>query len=108
MPKPDPNASDWSDLDLLTVSEATERLDEEIAAVHASIEALSSAGTGGGARPAEVQQADPAAGALLAEARHRLELLERARVRAAKPSVAITPGRVRTRAEIDATPGPPD
>lgn len=28
---PDPNASDWSDLDLLTVSEAVGRLDAEIA-----------------------------------------------------------------------------
>ena len=27
---PDPNASDWSDLDLLTVSEAVSRLDAEI------------------------------------------------------------------------------
>jgi hypothetical protein len=101
MPKPDPNASDWSDLDLLTVSEATERLDEEMAAVRASIEAL-------GAAPATGPDADPAAGARLAEARHRLVLLERARVRAAKPSVVITPGRVRTLAEVAATPGPPD
>jgi hypothetical protein len=93
MPKPDPNASDWSDLDLLTVSEATERLDEELAAVRASIEALTGVGS---------------AAARLAEARRRLVLLERARVRAAKPSVVIIPGRVRTRTEVAATPGPPD
>ena len=93
MPKPDPNASDWSDLDLLTVSEATERLDEELAAVRASIEALS---------------ADPARATELPEARHRLVLLERARVRAAQPSVVITPGRVRSLAEVAAIPGPPD
>jgi len=96
MPKPDPNASDWSDLDLLTVSEATERLDEELSVVRASIEALSGVGT------------DPGAAARLAEARQRLVLLERARVRAAKPSVVITPGRVRTLVEVATTPGPPD
>ncbi|HWN36335.1 MAG TPA: hypothetical protein VNP03_26515 [Pseudonocardia sp.] len=93
MPKPDPNASDWSDLDLLTVSEATERLDAELAAVRAEIDTLAE---------------DPALDTELAKARHRLVLLERARIRAAMPSVMITPGRVRTLAEVAATPGPPD
>ncbi|MDT7633207.1 MAG: hypothetical protein QOI50_5137, partial [Pseudonocardiales bacterium] len=40
MPTPDPTADDWSDLDLLTVSEATERLDVEIDAVGGEIAAL--------------------------------------------------------------------
>ena len=40
MGKPDPDASDWSDLDLLTVDEATERLDEEIATIAASLDDL--------------------------------------------------------------------
>lgn len=35
MPKPNPDADDWSDLDLLTIDEATERLDGEIAALSA-------------------------------------------------------------------------
>lgn len=33
----DPNASDWSDLDLLTLSEVKERLTEEIAVVEREI-----------------------------------------------------------------------
>jgi predicted nucleotidyltransferase len=93
MPKPDPNASDWSDLDLLTVSEATERLDEEVAAVRAEVDALAE---------------DPARATELTKAQHRLVLLERARIRAAKTSVVITPGRVRSLAEVAETPGPPD
>ncbi len=40
MGKPDPNTSDWSDLDLLTVDEATERLDAEIAALTGQLGAL--------------------------------------------------------------------
>jgi hypothetical protein len=36
----DPNASDWSDLDLLTTAEVTERLVAEIASVEAEIAAL--------------------------------------------------------------------
>ena len=94
MARPDPHASDWSDLDLLTVSEATERLDEEIAAMRREIGELGSA-----ARPAEAR---------LAAARHRLTLLEGARERAHTPKVTVTPGRVRTRTEVEATPGPPD
>jgi hypothetical protein len=90
MPAPDPDASDWSDLDLLTVSEATERLDEEIASVHREIATLT------------------ADSPLLGPARRRLELLHRARDRASSGSVVVTPGRVRTRAEVEATPGPPD
>jgi hypothetical protein len=39
----DPNASDWSDLDLLTTAEATERLVAEIASVEAEIAALEDA-----------------------------------------------------------------
>ncbi len=39
MGKPDPNASDWSDLDLLTIDEAIERLDAEIAAITATLAA---------------------------------------------------------------------
>ena len=35
----DPNASDWSDLDLLTTVEVTERLVAEIASVEAEIAA---------------------------------------------------------------------
>ena len=94
MPKPDPNASDWTDLDLLTVSEATERLDEELAAVRAEIAALTAA-------------PHPDRGQLVA-AEQRLALLARARVRAARPSVVVAAGRVRSRAEVAATPGPPD
>jgi hypothetical protein len=78
MPKPDPNASDWTDLDLLTVSEATERLDEELAAVRAEIAALTAA-------------PHPNRGQLIA-AEQRL----------------VATGRVRSRAEVAATPGPPD
>jgi hypothetical protein len=33
MAQPDPNASDWSDLDLLTVDEAADRLTAEIAVI---------------------------------------------------------------------------
>ena len=94
MPKPDPNASDWSDLDLLTVSEATERLDEELTAVRAEIAALTAA-------------PHPNRGELAA-AEQRLALLGRARVRAARPSVLVATDRVRSRAEVAATPGPPD
>jgi hypothetical protein len=35
----DPNASDWSDLDLLTVAEARERLSDEIASLKAKLAA---------------------------------------------------------------------
>lgn len=37
---PDPNASDWSDLDLLTVSEAVGRLDAEIADLRGRLGAM--------------------------------------------------------------------
>lgn len=40
MPRPDPNASDWSDLDLLTVEEATQRLTAEIVATTCRLTAL--------------------------------------------------------------------
>jgi hypothetical protein len=40
MGKPDPDASDWSDLDLLTIDEATERLDGEIDAITAALGSL--------------------------------------------------------------------
>ncbi len=63
MGKPDPNASDWSDLDLLTIDEATERLDGEIAAITAALGTLD-----GGER---------------VTAQQRLDLLVRARDRAA-------------------------
>jgi cytochrome P450 len=43
MGKPDPNVSDWSDLDLLTIDEATERLDVEIAAITAALGTLGDA-----------------------------------------------------------------
>jgi hypothetical protein len=36
----DPNASDWSDLDLLTTAEANQRVVAEIASVEAEIAAL--------------------------------------------------------------------
>jgi hypothetical protein len=39
----DPNASDWSDLDLLTTTEVTERLVAEIAAVEGEIAELDNA-----------------------------------------------------------------
>jgi hypothetical protein len=94
MPTPDPDASDWSDLDLLTVSEATERLDEETEAVRRQIAALTEAG-----------EPDEAA---LAVVRRRLILLDRARERARTATVTVATGRVRTRAEVEATPGPPD
>jgi hypothetical protein len=47
----DPNASDWSDLDLLTVTEARERLTAEIAVTQREIAAAEEAG--GGASDAE-------------------------------------------------------
>jgi hypothetical protein len=40
MARPDPNASDWSDLDLLTADEAGERLVAEIAAVTEELRGL--------------------------------------------------------------------
>jgi len=92
MPRPDPNASDWTDLDLPTVSEATERLDAELARVRAEIAAL---GEGADAER-------------LAIAAHRLDLLKRARERIGRPTAVVKPGRVRCRAEVEATPGPPD
>jgi hypothetical protein len=67
MPKPDPNASDWSDLDLLTIDEAVERLDEEIAAVNARLAGLPD----GPDRQAAL---------------HRLDLLGKARERASSGS----------------------
>ncbi len=39
----DPKASDWSDLDLLTTAEATERLVAEIASVETEIAAMENA-----------------------------------------------------------------
>jgi hypothetical protein len=39
----DPNASDWSDLDLLTTAEVTERLVAEIGTVEGEIAALENA-----------------------------------------------------------------
>jgi hypothetical protein len=92
MPQPDPTASDWTDLDLLTVAEAMERLDHEAEAVRREIELLTAG-------------SDDAS---LAAARRRLELLDRARARAVRATVVVKPGRVRTRAEVEATPGPPD
>ena len=44
MGKPDPDASDWSDLDLLTVDEATERLDAEIHTITAALGELPAGG----------------------------------------------------------------
>jgi hypothetical protein len=94
MPLPDANASDWSELDLLMVADAVERLDEERAALGAEINQLAAA-----------EPPDPTA---LASAHRRMDLLERSRARAEKVTVVIEPGRVRTRAEIAETPGPPD
>lgn len=74
MPRPDPNASDWSDLDLLTVTEATERLTDELAEVRARIAGL----TG-----------DPGAQDELAACRRREDLLKRAMGRALRPRGAI-------------------
>lgn len=91
MPQPDPTASDWTDLDLLTVAEAIERLDHEVEAVRQEIELLAGSDD-----------------ASLAAARRRLELLDRARARAVNATAVVKPGRVRTRAEVEATPGPPD
>ena len=89
MPTDPSERSDWSELDLLTVSEATERLDEEAALVQRQI-------------------ADQPGAEALAALQHRLTLLDRARERSRKAIVAITPGPVRTLAEIAETPGPPD
>jgi hypothetical protein len=73
MPAPDPNASDWSDLDLLTVSEAVGRLNAEIADLRGRLEST----TEGTERDA---------------VRQRLELLARARDRMlAGPSVRRHP-----------------
>lgn len=74
MPGPDPNASDWSDLDLLTVTEATERLTDELAEVRARIAALAG---------------DPGAEDELAAGRRREDLLERAMDRVMRPRGAI-------------------
>jgi hypothetical protein len=41
----DPDASDWSDLDLLTVAEANERLRVEIAATETEVAEAEAAGT---------------------------------------------------------------
>lgn len=61
----DPNASDWSDLDLLTMGEAKERLTQEITVVEREI--------------AELEQVndkqDLSAGGKLAALRHRLDAL---------------------------------
>lgn len=89
MPLDPSERSDWSELDLLTVSEATERLDEETAHVRR-------------------QMAERPGPEALAALQHRLTLLDRARARSRKATVAITPGPVRTLAEIAETPGPPD
>lgn len=97
------DASDWSDLDLLTVSEATERLDREIDAVRREItEIRETTALAGASAP------DEAVRAALAAVRHRLTLLDRARERARTPTAKVETGRVRTRAEVEATPGPPD
>ena len=57
----DPNASDWSDLDLLTTADVTERLVAEIASVEGEI--------------AELGDADSADAASLAALRRRLSAL---------------------------------
>ena len=87
MPRPDPSASDWSDLDLLTVTEAAERLTDELAEVRARIAALSSAagvhdttGCGAGSGAEE-----------LAACRRREDLLARAIDRVRRPR-GIIPG----------------
>jgi hypothetical protein len=94
MPLDPSERSDWSELDLLTVSEATERLDDETALVRQQVE--------------ELEAAEPADVEALAAAQRRLSLLDRARERSMKATVAIAPGRVRTIEEIAETPGPPD
>lgn len=43
MPAPDANASDWTDLDLLTVSEAVGRLDAEITDLRGRLYAMTEA-----------------------------------------------------------------
>jgi len=85
-------ASDWSDLDLLTVSEATARLDEELSAVRRELDRLAAEDDERG----------------LTEARRRLELLLKARQLATRPTAVIDPGPVRSLAEVARTPGPPD
>jgi hypothetical protein len=62
MPRPDENASDWSDLDLLTVDEAADRLRAEIALLAEELTVLP-----------EGPERDAA--------RRRLALLEKARTR---------------------------
>jgi len=86
MPLPDPNASDWSELDLLMVADAVERLGEERIALLAEIDADGDSTT----------------------ARHRLELVERSLARAVQAAPVVQPGRVRSREEVAQTPGPPD
>jgi hypothetical protein len=73
MARPDPNASDWSDLDLLTVEEAVERLAAEIAVTTTDLAELPEG-------PAQVA------------ARRRLRLLEAARERVARGSSRPLPG----------------
>jgi hypothetical protein len=94
MPLDPSERSDWSELDLLTVSEATVRLDEETARVRKQVE--------------ELEAAEPVDAEELAAAQRRLGLLGRARDRSLNTTVAIAPGRVRTIVEIAETPGPPD
>ncbi|HEY2831543.1 MAG TPA: hypothetical protein VGJ14_03900 [Sporichthyaceae bacterium] len=65
MPRPAENASDWSDLDLLTVEEATERLTAEIAATTEELTGLPD-------------------GPERSAAQHRLGLLAKAKERAAR------------------------
>ena len=62
----DPNASDWSDLDLLTIEEAEERLHAEIAVMQQEIERLQADGSN-----------DNDNAAALSAARRRLEALRR-------------------------------
>lgn len=57
----DPNASDWSDLDLLTTAEATKRLVAEIASVEREI--------------ADVKQSQDTAESRLAPLHRRLDAL---------------------------------
>ncbi|MFC4942910.1 hypothetical protein [Pseudonocardia sp. GCM10023141] len=89
MPLPDPNASDWSELDLLMVADAVERLGAERVTLLAEIDA----------------EIDPDR---LGAAQRRLQQLERSLARAETATPVVTPGRVRTRAEVAQTPGPPD
>lgn len=89
MPLPDPNASDWSELDLLMVADAAERLGEERAALLVEIEAAGES-------------------VRLDTARRRLALVERSLERARRAVPVVPPGRIRTRTEVAQTPGPPD